>query len=386
MAKKTGIRQRGSSWEAWVYDKRAGKKIRKTFPTQAAAKSWRADATSALGKGELRAPTAETVRAAGEALIAGMEDGSVLNRSGRRYKPSVIRSYRASLERHVYLELGARKLANVQYPDLQDLVDRLAAKGLDGSTIRNTVNPLRVIYDRARYTIPVNPTTRLRFPARGDKPRRVVTAEQVATRLAVLAPDDRAIRATAFYAGLRSGELQALDVDDVELYPEGRWGLIHVRRSWDKAEGFVATKSAAGVRAVPVCEQVYELLEPHLRDRAGLAFGQSVTEPFSYNAVRERTERVWRRAGLEPSDLGLHEARHTFSSLLAAAGVPKDRRDRYLGHSDPTMDGRYTHQLDPSYLDDAQALSAYLRRADTPSRIAGAPAGVREEAFSTRRA
>jgi hypothetical protein len=57
--------------------------------------------------------------------------------------------------------------------------------------------------------------------------------------------------------------------------------------------------------------------------------------------------------------------------------VPKDRRDRYLGHADPTMDGRYTHQLDPSYLDDAQALSDYLRRADTPSRLTAATAAVR---------
>lgn len=376
MAKTTGIRRRGSSWEAWVYDARAGKKIRRTFATQASAKSWRADASSALGKGELRAATPQTVRDAGEKLIAGMTDGSVLNRSGRRYKPSVIRSYRASLERHVYPDLGARKLASITYPDLQDLVDRLAAKGLDGSTIRNTVNPVRVIYDRHRYEIPVNPTTRLRFPARRDKPRRVVTAEQVAARLAVLNPDDRAIRACAFLAGLRNGELQALDAGDVELFDEGRWGLIHVRRGWDKAEGFVATKSAAGVRAVPVCEQLYAILAPHLADRAGLAFG-SASEPFSYNAVRERTERTWRNAGLEPSDLGLHEARHTYSSLLAAAGVPKDRRDRYLGHADPSMDGRYTHQLDPSYLDDARALSGYLRRADTPSRT-GAFTGASE--------
>jgi hypothetical protein len=36
------------AFEAWVYSKRDGKKIRRTFPTLAAAKGWRADASSAL--------------------------------------------------------------------------------------------------------------------------------------------------------------------------------------------------------------------------------------------------------------------------------------------------------------------------------------------------
>jgi hypothetical protein len=70
----------------------------------------------------------------------------------------------------------------------------------------------------------------------------------------------------------------------------------------------------------------------------------------------------------QPADLGLHEAGHTYSSWLAAAGVPRERRDKYLGHADHTMDGRYTHQLDHQLLDDAKALGDYLRRADTPSR------------------
>ena len=36
-----GIRKRGNSYEASVYSKRDGKKIRKTFTSHAEAKSWR---------------------------------------------------------------------------------------------------------------------------------------------------------------------------------------------------------------------------------------------------------------------------------------------------------------------------------------------------------
>jgi integrase len=362
------------SYQAHVWSKRDNKRIRRTFPTLAAAKSWRLDAMKGLRDGKLRAPTPETVREAGAALIAGMEDGSIRDRSGKRYKPSTIRSYKASLENHIYPEFGGCKLSTITYPDLQNFVDRLAAEGLDGSTIRNTVNPLRVIFKKHRYSIPVNPTTGLEIIARENKPKRVVPPNVAARMLKALTLEDRAIWASDFYAGLRFGELQGLRIEDVELF-DG-WGLLHVRQGWDKVEGAIDPKSTAGTRKVPMPKPLYEVLDEYLvrldrrLDRTeGLAFGRSATEPFAYTTVRGRAKKAWGRAGLEPSDFEFHEGRHSYSSFLAAAGIPKERRDRYLGHADHSMDGRYTHQLDPSYLDDAQTLSEYLRRADTPMRL-----------------
>jgi site-specific recombinase XerC len=166
-----------------------------------------------------------------------MRDGSIRDRSGKAYKPSSVRSYEASLEKHVYPDLGARKLASVMFPDLQDFVDRLAADGLDGSTIRNTVNPLRVIYRRARYQIPVNPTTGLEIVAAGNKPRRIVAPDVGAKMVAAVPLEERALRATAFMAGLRNGELQGQRIEDIELFEQGRWGLIDVRGAGTASRG-----------------------------------------------------------------------------------------------------------------------------------------------------
>src|SRR5689334_16217190 len=83
------------TYEAWAYSRRDGKKIRKTFPTQAAAKAWRAEATTAVRKGAMRATPTITVREAATAWLAGARDGSIRNRSGDVYKPSVIRGYDA---------------------------------------------------------------------------------------------------------------------------------------------------------------------------------------------------------------------------------------------------------------------------------------------------
>ena len=45
----------GAGYEASVYDKTAGRKVRKTFPTLAAARSWRSDAEHGVRRGALRA-------------------------------------------------------------------------------------------------------------------------------------------------------------------------------------------------------------------------------------------------------------------------------------------------------------------------------------------
>lgn len=75
------------------------------------------------------------------------------------------------------------------------------------------------------------------------------------------------------YAGLRRGELQALDMDDIDLAV----GVIRVRHGWDREDGRIETKSAAGRRSVPIAAALRdELLEHKLRlgPSEGLVFGR----------------------------------------------------------------------------------------------------------------
>jgi integrase len=153
---------------------------------------------------------------------------------------------------------------------------------------------------------------------------------------------------------------RALRVENIELFPDARFGLIHVEHSWDRKEGQIDTKSIAGVRTIPICEPLYDVLSEHLAGReSGLAFGEGET-PWGYWAVRDRAERNWK------DDYRFHEARHSFSTFLDAAGISNTRADRYMGHSDNSTPGRYRHQLELELVDDAKALSAYLARAVSP--------------------
>ena len=56
---------------------------------------------------------------------------------------------------------------------------------------------------------------------------------------------ETALWATAFYAGLRRGELRALRVRDVDFDA----GTIAVERGWDDKEGPIAPKSRAHARS-----------------------------------------------------------------------------------------------------------------------------------------
>jgi hypothetical protein len=67
-----------AGWEASVYSKRDSKKIRKVFAREAEAKSWRADALSALAKGGLRAPKPTTIRQAWEEWQEGAVEGTIV--------------------------------------------------------------------------------------------------------------------------------------------------------------------------------------------------------------------------------------------------------------------------------------------------------------------
>lgn len=169
--------------------------------------------------------------------------GSVRTRSGDEYKPSALRGYERAMRLRVLPEIGGVRLTALTRVDLQDLADRWLAKGLDPSTIRNTLMPMRALYRRALSSgdVSLNPTNGIELPAVRGRHERIATPEQAAALIAA-APDDQALWATALYAGLRRGELMALRWEDRDLKAE----LIRVERSWDMKDGIVEPKSRAG--------------------------------------------------------------------------------------------------------------------------------------------
>jgi integrase len=229
------------SYRAHIWSDRDRKRIRRSFSTLDAAKAWRADARVALRKGELRAPPSLTVRQAAAIWLERAKAGAVRNRSGDQFKPSVLRGYEQALRDRVLPAIGSYKLAHVRRPDVQELADKLVAEGHSASTIRNTLMPLRALYrwHVARGDVAVNPTGGIELPAVRGRRDRIASPKEAGKLIAALPRElDRAVWATALYAGLRLGELRALRWEDVDL----TGGVLRVERSWDAREGAVEPK------------------------------------------------------------------------------------------------------------------------------------------------
>jgi integrase len=374
------------SYEAAVWSKRDGKKLRETFPTLAAARAWRHDASSAVRKGTLRAPTATTLRDAWSVWLSGAEKGEILNRNRRPYKPSVLRSYAQDMNLYVLDDYGAHRLGDIRPDDVQALIDSLVGAGLSGSRCRNVINPLRALYRRHRREVALNPTRDLDLPEAGGTREWHGTPEHARALIAALSAEDRALWATAFYAGPRRGELRALRVRDLHGLNDEvgeRWIDIGPDGNWDDKEGRIAPKYAASVRWTLMPETLRILLRTHVRrtgrSEGDLMFGSTASTPFSPSDVRERALEAWEAAGLDP--VTLHQCRHGFASFLDAAGVSETRSDRYLGHARKTTGDRYRHRLHGQLSEDAKTLDAYLNRskANVVALPSGAHSGAQQE-------
>ena len=349
------------TYRARVFDKRTGERVIKSFPTHAAAKTWRQDAIIALRNGGLTPAAKITVADALDALLDGMESGHVLDRTGKPYKPATRRSYRTAVHSYLKPALGHWRLSELRRRDVQDLVDDLRARGLAASTIHNKIDPLRVLYRRAlqRDEVTTDPTHGLELPANRGRRDRIESPERAGVLLAALPTDERPLWATALYAGLRIGELRALRWARVDFDA----GVIRVEKGWDDVEGEIDVKTGAGRRSVPLAGLVRrELAALKLRtgrDGDDLVFGRTATLPFVRSTVRSRARRAWQAAGMDP--LTPHEARHCAASYLIAAGLNAKQLSVYIGHSDiRTTYNRYGHLMPGDEREAARQLDAYL--------------------------
>lgn len=379
-ARKGGRCNCKAGWEASVYISREDRRRTKTFRREAEAKHWRSEAMRAVAAGSTL-NTPGKARTLGDALtqfIAAMQTGEVRPKGRRRYKPNTIRSYERLLRVHIQPSTVARlKVAEVRRRDLQALADELLGSGLAAGTVGNVLNPIQAFYRRAvdRDELGYNPSERIDLPGGGTKrPKRIASPREATELLATLDQADRPIWATAFYAGLRRGELQALRACDIDF--EG--SLIAVEHGWDQVEGMIDPKSNAGQRTVPLLAVLRDALSERLRraGRAGedLVFGRTARDAFYASTVDGRAKRTWAAVNEQAGDeaeqgeakrvepITLHECRHTFASMLIDSGANPKAIQQFMGHAKiQTTFDVYGHLLPGSHDEVRKRMDAYLR-------------------------
>lgn len=350
------------SYQAEAWSAGAQRKVRRSFSRKADAKAWRARMMSGHADkvaGSTRSPVLDVLA---EQVFDQADDGVLLNRSGDPYKPSVVRSYRSSYEQNVKPLIGTRRISSITRRDVQVVVDEAKARGLSPSTVRNALMPLRLIFRvaiRDELGVSDSPIKGVELPAVRGRRDRYAAPKEIPALLAALPAHDRAIWATAIYAGLRRGELMALSAQAVDLDN----GVIYVSQGYDpRSKKMITPKSRAGVRSVPIIKALRVYLLEHrmlTRRRDGLIFARPDGRPFASESVAERATKAWAATGLER--LTLHECRHTFASLMIAAGVNAKTLQEIGGWSSiAIVYDRYGHLMPGARGEAASLLDAYL--------------------------
>ena len=349
------------TYQAQVLDGRPGRRITRTFPSKA-ARTWRQDALVALRNGKLaEAQPKTTMRVACDAWITDARKGIVRTKTGGPFKPGTIRAYGQALRLRVYPSLADVPFDRVRRVNLQDLVDQLVAKGVAPATIYTSVGALGAIYARAvhRDELDVSPTTDVKVRAAGNDRERFATPDEAVKLLAAVPESDRAVWATAMYAGLRRGEIMALRWTDIDL----KIGTIDVARSWDVAEQYAADTKSRNRRRVPTIATLREhLAAERLRQPYGveLCFGLAPGRPFRVDRLQGRADAAWEAAGL--TRLTLHDCRHTFASFAIAAGSTRRRCRATWALERRDHARRYGHLMPGNEIEATTLLDAYRQR------------------------
>ncbi|MGH9387318.1 MAG: tyrosine-type recombinase/integrase [Vicinamibacterales bacterium] len=274
--------------------------------------------------------------------------------TANRLKPSGIAAKKSILGVHLIPLLGDRRLDVVRTEDVQRLKAALGHRA--PKTVNNVLTVLSVMLRTAvewDVITHVPCVIKLLKTTKGaasfydfDEYERLVEAsrrDQQSHLVALLGGE----------AGLRCGEMMALEWNDVDL---NKRQLCVARSEW---KGHVTAPKGGHLRYVPLTKRLAEALRlaRHLRGQRVLCDKQG--QPLTQKVVQVMMRRSARRANVKP---GVHILRHTFCSHLAMRGAPARAIQELAGHQDLATTQRYMH-LSPA------ALDAAIRLLDGPGPV-----------------
>jgi integrase len=269
-------------------------------------------------------------------------------------KASTYVDYKGAVENHLKPFFEGLRLDEMTRADVRALTTAKVEKGkLAPKTINNLLVPLGLILrqaaeDGCTILSPETGLRRVKVPKHDSEWYEVDEAH----RLVQHTPARwRALIGLAVYAGLRQGEILALQWGDIDwahdrLYVRRNLQPTHKTAAVEGVGRFAAPKTERSRRAVPIRPVLRRLLEQHKplarANEHDLLFASRSGEPLdARNVVREVYEPAVKRAGLR--QITFHSLRHTFVTMCAAAGVPLAKVGDWAGHSDAKITEIYRH-------------------------------------------
>lgn len=308
--------------------------------------------------------------------------------------------YKHYLDKEIVPAIGAVKLSKVTPLRLQQILNTHA--GQSSSHVGKLRMVMTGLFRRAYLTriIPFDPSEGLQLPLTTESGHRSLTPEERAALITVAnypSFKGQPNRAGCWImlllrCGLRPGETAALKKKAVNLKAR----TIRVEAARESGSGRVkGPKTSAGVRTVPIPEDLVPWLEKQLKaDSSVWLFTQKDKKsPLTETAIRRRWETIKKYMDIElgakvesvklpgarrhslkivqhalADDLDLYDLRHTYCTDLEAAGVPINIAKTLMGHKDiATTANIYTHASDKSVETARALLNAAITQEKEPN-------------------
>ena len=296
---------------------------------------------------------------------------------------AVFRAYRSRLNKYIIPECGNLPIKKIRPTNLQKILNATPGKSKDHyAKLRHTIQQ---IFEQARRDkiINDNPAECLTLPKAENGTHRSITDEERRATLQVAEthPFGLFIK-VLLYCGLRPQEAAALRWEDIDQVNH----RLNVKRA-QKANGSIGeTKSAAGIRSVPIPESLWDTLHQVIpTNQEDYIFLDTRGERLSKTAIRRRWDsfrhdldialgaKLKLNADGSPElhygnpiilqsavaeDLSLYCYRHTYCTDLEAAGVSINVAKYLMGHSSITLTAKiYSHMREDILEEAAQKIN-----------------------------
>jgi len=257
------------------------------------------------------------------------------------------------------LKNRARAIADYCRVPLDKLFTAAPPEQLNSNTIRKTQHMLSALLSKAvqKGIIRFNPMLNTE-PIKAQRiPATVMNNEQAQLFKRLLKGVEninvRALLMTALCTGMRSGELRALQWEDVDT----QRGIINVNKNLDNKNRITTPKTKSSTRYVNMIELLPEFLEHYHNELQayitamhgrvadnGIVFPAITTGEYMNSSYPNKVIKQLIRGTELPQDLHIHSLRHTFTSLMINSGADAKVVQTTLGHSSvSTTQDIYSH-------------------------------------------
>jgi integrase len=242
--------------------------------------------------------------------------------------------------------LGARaeqNMAAITAKEISDFRDQRHARGLTPTTVNLDVTVLSSAFNAAlkQGLIPVNPCASIE--ALKDKAHRkhVFNPEQISALVKVAEGDWKGLIVIAFYTGQRLGDCANLRWRDVDLHK--RTIRFQAGKTGDEVVSMIHPQLEEYLLSLPTAKSDDQFVFPTLAQRTVSPLSEHFRKLLKRAGIAQHVIREGNKAGRTVYGLSFHSLRHSFSSILANAGVSEELRMALTGHRSRDVHQRYTH-------------------------------------------